>query len=106
MGSPVSFLQTSSSSDDPKMKAVIYLRQQAHALHAKSLARLAQELSTHLGDPFAEVTNMIEKMIFRLMAEQKDEDDHKNWCDLEMNKTENSITDKTDRITELGLKIQ
>merc|ERR1719265_1936277 len=24
------------------------------------------------------------KMIFRLMAEQKDEDDHKNWCDLEV----------------------
>jgi len=103
--SPVSFLQTSSSSDDPKMKAVIYLRQQAHALHAKSLARLAQELSTHLGDPFAEVTNMIEKMIFRLMAEQKDEDDHKNWCDKEVKKTDTSIGDKTDKVEELTAKI-
>ena len=53
--SPVSFLQLSSASDDPKMKAVVYLRQQAHMLHAKSLERLAQELPSHLGDPFAEV---------------------------------------------------
>jgi len=102
---PVSFLQMSSSSPDPKMKAVIFLRQQAHALHAKSLARLAQELSTHLGDPFAEVTNMIEKMIFRLMAEQKDEDDHKNWCDKEVKKTDTSIGDKTDKLEELTAKI-
>jgi len=103
--SPMAFLQMSSSSDDPKMKAVIYLRQQAHALHAQGLARLAQELSTRLGDPFAEVTNMIEKMIFRLMAEQKDEDDHKNWCDKEVKKTETSISDKDDKVVELSAKI-
>jgi DNA repair exonuclease SbcCD ATPase subunit len=103
--SPVSFLQLSSASDDPKMKAVVYLRQQAQVLHAKSLERLAQELSSHLGDPFAEVTNMIEKMIFRLMAEQKDEDDHKNWCDKELEKTDTSISDKKDKITELSAKI-
>ncbi len=53
--SPVSFLQLSSASDDPKMKAVVHLRQQARRLHAKSLERLAQELSSHLGNPFAEV---------------------------------------------------
>jgi len=99
-----SFLQTASA-NDPKMKAVVYLRQQAQVLHAKSLARLAQELSTHLGDPFAEVTNMVEKMIFRLMAEQKDEDDHKNWCDKELEKTATSIDDKTDKVSELSAKL-
>jgi len=102
--SPIDFLQTSKS-DDPKMKAVLYLRQQAKVLHAKSLARLAQQLSTHLGDPFAEVTNMIEKMVFQLMAEQKDEDDHKNWCDLELSKTAASISDKSDKVAELSAKI-
>ena len=56
--SPVSPLQLSSASGDPKMKAVVYLRQQAHMLHAKSLERLAQELSSHLGDPFAEVLTL------------------------------------------------
>jgi len=102
--SPVSFLQV--SSNDPKMKAVIYLRQQAKVLHAKALDRLAQQVATHLGDPFAQVTNMIEQMIFRLMAEQKDEDDHKNWCDKEIAKTEKSIEDKEDKVEELSAKIE
>merc|ERR1719364_407291 len=33
-------------------------------------------------------------MIFRLMAEQKDEDDHKNWCDMELEKSTESRDDK------------
>ena len=37
--SPAGFLQLSSASDDPKMKSVVYLRQQARKLHAKSLER-------------------------------------------------------------------
>lgn len=102
--SPVGFLQIASS--DPKMKAVIYLRQQAKVLHAKALDRIAQQVAAHLGDPFAQVTNMIEQMIFRLMAEQKDEDDHKNWCDKEISKTEKSIDDKEDKVEELSAKIE
>merc|ERR1712137_921495 len=98
------FLQLAKSSD-PKMKAVMYLRQQSKMLHAKSLDRLAQQLAAHIGDPFADVTNMIEKMIFRLMAEQKDEDDHKNWCDKELEKTKTSIQDKSDKKDELTAKI-
>jgi len=103
--SPVGFMQIDSS-NDPKMKAVIYLRQQAKVLHAKALDRLAQQVAAHLGDPFAQVTNMIEQMIFRLMAEQKDEDDHKNWCDKEIAKTEKSIDDKEDKVEELSAKIE
>jgi len=49
---------------------------------------------------------MIEQMIFRLMAEQKDEDDHKNWCDKEIAKTEKSIDDKEDKVEELSAKIE
>merc|ERR1719230_2141535 len=104
--SPVGFMQIAASSTDPKMKAVIYLRQQAKVLHAKALDRLAQQVAAHLGDPFAQVTNMIEQMIFRLMAEQKDEDDHKNWCDKEIAKTEKSIEDKEDKVEELSAKIE
>merc|ERR1719327_2101636 len=44
-------------------------------------------------------------MIFRLMAEQKDEDDHKNWCDLELEKTNTSKINKEDKIEELTAKI-
>merc|ERR1711937_449297 len=68
--------------------------------------RLAQQVAAHLGDPFAQVTNMIEQMIFRLMAEQKDEDDHENWCDKEISKTEKSIDDKEDKVEELSAKIE
>merc|ERR1719316_984695 len=48
---------------------------------------------------------MIQKMIFRLMAEQKDEDDHKNWCDMELEKTTYSKEDKEDKSKALKDKI-
>merc|ERR1719235_2832526 len=82
------FLQLGAS--DPKMKAVNFLRAEARVMHSHTLERLAQELAAHLSGPFDEVKQMIQKMIFRLMAEQKDEDDHKNWCDKELSKTNTS----------------
>merc|ERR1740117_495105 len=48
---------------------------------------------------------MIQKMIFRLMAEQKDEDDHKNWCDLEIEKTQFSLDNKQEKMDELKAKM-
>merc|ERR1719191_687070 len=42
-------------------------------------------------------------MIFRLMSEQKDEDDHKNWCDLE---TEKNTESKEDKIKEMDAAIK
>jgi chromosome segregation ATPase len=100
-GEPASFLQVI----DPKMKAVLFLRAKARVMHSKALERLAQEVSAHLTGPFGEVNNMIQKMIFRLMAEQKDEDDHKNWCDLELEKTNSSKVNKEDKIEALTAKI-
>jgi len=52
------------------------------------------------GGSFDKIKAMLQKMIFRLMAEQKDEDDHKNWCDLELEKTNESKDDK-DNMMEL-----
>jgi hypothetical protein len=92
---------------DPKMmKAVNLLREEAHAAHSRSLEQFAEEIKAHLTGPFDDVNNMIQKMIFRLIAEQKDEDEHKNWCDLEMSKTNTSMTDKSEKITALTLKIE
>merc|ERR1719313_1548184 len=96
-----SFLQV----DDPKAKAVKMLLAEAEKVHSKALERLAQEVAAHLSGPFDEVNNMIQKMIFRLMAEQKDEDDHKNWCDLELEKTNSSKINKEDKIEALTAKI-
>jgi chromosome segregation ATPase len=103
--SPVGFLQVVDVTSDPKMKAVVYLRQKAASLHAKALERLAQEVQAHLGSPFDVINNDIQKMIFRLMAEQKDEDEHKHWCDLELEKTQTSLDDKQDKMDDLQAKI-
>merc|ERR1719160_1270693 len=55
----------------PKEKAVALLKEAAGKTHSKAL----------------------QKMVFRLMAEQKDEDDHKNWCDMELEKSNTSKDD-------------
>jgi hypothetical protein len=63
------------------------------------------EVQAHLKGPFDAVNNMIEKMIFRLMDEQKKEDEHKNWCDQEIKKTKTMKEDKEDKIAELKAEI-
>merc|ERR1719194_351232 len=98
--SSVSFLQL----EDPKAKAVNLLKKAATAAHSKALQKLAQEISTFDG-PFDKIKQMIQKMIFRLMSEQKDEDDHKNWCDMEMEKSTESKTDKDEKIKMLKKKV-
>merc|ERR1719230_672962 len=89
----VSFLQV----DDPKVKAVNLLRQAASKSHSKALEKLAEEIKTYAG-PFDKIKAMIQKMVFRLMGEQKDEDEHKLWCDMEMEKSEESETDKQEKV--------
>merc|ERR1719377_290090 len=39
---------------------------------------------------------MIQKMIYRLMSEQKDEDEHKLWCDGEVSKSTESMKTETE----------
>jgi len=90
---------------DPKQAAVSLLRAAARQAHSRSLERIAAEISSHASGPFNEVIAMIEKMIFRLEKEQTDEDTHKQWCDLEIGKTEASASDKGDKIQELVAKI-
>jgi chromosome segregation ATPase len=91
---------------DPKMKALNFLRQRAEVLKSKEMQRLAQQVKAHLGGPFTEVNDMIMKMIFRLEAEQKDEDIHKNWCDNELDKTQDTIDAKTDKIENLETTVE
>jgi hypothetical protein len=98
---PASFVQIS----DPKQKALNMLRQKSSKLHSKAFARFVTQLSSHMDDPFKVVNNMIEKMIFQLMHEQTDEDNHKHWCDQEMSKTNTSKVEKEDKITMLDAKI-
>jgi len=101
--SPVTFLLQ--KSEDPRARAVNLLRQEAREVRSRAFARFAEEIAARVGGPFDEVNNMIQKMIFRLMAEQRDEDEHKNWCDLELNKTNISKSDKEEKISTLGAKL-
>merc|ERR1719235_1301396 len=103
--SPVKFLQVSQA-NDPKMKAVILLKDAAQTAHSRALERLAVEVAAHLNGPFDAVNNMIEKMIFRLMDEQKKEDEHKLWCDQEIKKTDTMKEDKEDKIDDLKAEIK
>merc|ERR1719362_685982 len=101
--SPESFLQLS---DPESNRAINLLRETAKKVHSKSFARFAEQVARSAKGPFDKVNNMIQKMIFRLMAEQKDEDDHKNWCDLEITKTETSKKNKEEKIELLEAKIK
>jgi len=99
----LSFLQLS----DPKMKAVNLIRQSAEKAHSKVLEGFATSLAAKLkaDDPFEQINNDIQKMIFRLMAEQKDEDEHKDWCDMEIQKSEDNKDHKEERMETLKDKI-
>merc|ERR1719390_128779 len=97
----VSFLQA----DDPRAKAVNLLRKAAGAAHSKSLQKLAQEISAFDG-PFDKIKAMMQKMIFRLMGEQKDEDEHKLWCDMETEKSTESKEDKEDKVSLMTRKVE
>jgi len=102
--SPVDFVQVGSS-NSPKMSAVAILHNAAQKAHSHALERLAVEVQAHLSGPFDAVNNMIEKMIFRLMDEQKQEDEHKHWCDQELKKTDVMIDEKEDKIGDLKAEI-
>jgi hypothetical protein len=96
--------------NDPRAKIVNLLRKAAgKAKGAKELVKLADRIASMSKAPgdsvFAEIKNMIEKMIFRLMREQKDEDDHKNWCDKELTKTNMTIDEKETKKEELQTSI-
>jgi len=100
MQAGISFLQL----EDPKTKAINLLKKVAVATHSKGLKKLAEELRTYDG-PFDKIKAMIQKMIFRLMSEQKDEDDHKNWCDMETEKSTESKEDKDEKVKMLKKKV-
>eukprot|EP00929_Paragymnodinium_shiwhaense_P089580 TRINITY_DN4973_c0_g3_i1.p1 TRINITY_DN4973_c0_g3~~TRINITY_DN4973_c0_g3_i1.p1 ORF type:complete len:731 (+),score=354.71 TRINITY_DN4973_c0_g3_i1:54-2246(+) len=89
---------------DPRQQALNLLKSKAKQMKSHELAKMVQELSAHVSDPFGEVNNMIEKMIFRLKAEQTEEDNHKHWCEQEVNETNASRTDKETKIEALSLK--
>jgi len=105
--SPVSFIQTVQrvKYNDPKMAAVVLLRKAAKNTHSRALERLSVEVAAHLGGPLDKVNQMVQKMIFRLQQEQTDENEHKHWCDKELQNTETMKEDKLAEQEKLKLAI-
>jgi len=83
-------------------KAVVNLLKKAgNTKQTKALNKLADKIMALKQTPgagvFDQIKNMIQKMIFHLMSEQKDEDDHEAWCAKELDQTKKMEDDKTDR---------
>merc|ERR1719240_432148 len=96
---PVASIQLAKKVSDPRMAIVNLLRKAGSTKQTAALAKLADKIAALKAEPigsgtFDQIKNMIEKMIFHLMAEQKDEDDHKNWCDKELETTAMMKEDK------------
>ena len=80
----ISLIQISKKISDPKAAIVNLLRKAGSSKQTAALEKLAEKIAALKQTPgsgtFDQIKNMIQKMIFHLMSEQKDEDDHKNWC--------------------------
>jgi len=102
--SPVAFLQVEGANPEVK-QALKLLRKEASVTHSRAIADLAEAVARSEEGPFDQVVNSIQKLIQHLMNEQTEEDNHKAWCDKEVEKTDNAISDKNDKIGELTTKI-
>merc|ERR1719160_1918217 len=96
----ITLLEVAKKVSDPKAEIVNLLRKAGNTKQTAALAKLADKIAALKGQQtpgsgtFDQIKNMIEKMVFHLMAEQKDEDDHKNWCDKELSTTAMMKEDK------------
>lgn len=86
-------------------QALELLRQDARVSHSKAVSQLAAAIAANDEGPFDQAINSIEKMVSHLQNEQREEDDHKNWCDKEISKTNATLNDKDDKLEELAGKI-
>merc|ERR1719414_1908437 len=86
-------------------QALNLLRQEARTSHSNAIEQIAQAVAANAEGPFDQVVNSIQKMIFRLQNEQKEEDNHKGWCDKELQKTDDAIADQDDKLAELTSKM-
>merc|ERR1719281_440311 len=122
----ITLIQIAKKISDPKAEIVNLLRKAGSTKQTAALAKLADKIAalkigqTPGSGTFDQIKNMIQKMIFHLAAEQKDEDDHKNWCDKELETTAMMLADKetkrdtlqasidvlTQEIADLGVKIK
>merc|ERR1719331_2892747 len=104
---------------DPRAKIAAVLRKAGSKKATAALSKLADKIMELKAGQmpgsgmFDSIKNMIQKMIFHLMDEQKNEDEHKHWCDKEITNTDLMQKEKKEKkeaaeatITQLAEKIQ
>jgi len=109
------FLQTSLGikGTDPAAKALNALLERTQGRNFKALRSVVENLKEaegvsvlERGAIFKKIIGMVQELIFQLMAAQKDEDEHKLWCDKELSKTNTSIKHKDEKLEELDAIIK
>ena len=85
----ISLLEVAKKIEDPTKQIVNLLRKAGNTKQTAALQKLADKIAalskagqTPGSGTFDQIKNMIQKMIFHLMDEQKNEDEHKHWFNL------------------------
>mmetsp|Transcript_30521 Transcript_30521/g.66972 ORF Transcript_30521/g.66972 Transcript_30521/m.66972 type:complete len:686 (+) Transcript_30521:106-2163(+) len=105
---PSSFIQLSAAPKPHASEAVALLKKAASKYQGLSRLVVAAEAlaappghGKNSGGPFHKVKQQIQKMIFQLQDEQKQEQEHKDWCDHEVTNTKQKEEEFTKRETKL-----
>jgi len=96
--------QNRSPLDERKSRAATFLSGVAEKMHSIGLSQLASRFRDG-ADPFGKVKGMIEHMIQRLMEEEVNEADHKQWCDTETAKSKAKLSKHSASVDNLSARV-
>jgi chromosome segregation ATPase len=84
--------------------ASLFLRQQADSIHSELLATAA--MATGSGQALAPVVTQLNELVSRLDEQQRQEEEHKEWCEKELSETAKTKSHHENLVDELKGKIE
>merc|ERR1719161_2618836 len=84
--------------------ASLFLRQQANSIHSELLATAA--MATGSGQALAPVVTQLNELVGRLDEQQRQEEEHKEWCEKELSETAKTKAHHESLVDELKGKIE
>jgi chromosome segregation ATPase len=84
--------------------ASLFLRQQANSIHSELLATAA--MATGSGQALAPVVTQLNELVTRLDEQQRQEEEHKEWCEKELSETAKTKGHHEALVEELKSKIE
>jgi len=91
---------------DPATRVIKLLRTQERRTHSTDLETLVLAVKARSDGPFDKIIQMIQKMISRLLKEQIEENNHKDWCDQEIAKTSDKKDTKKSKVDAQSLDLK